>query len=162
MMIVRIYFDGSTTPSVESPLGPLFGIHHGTGEVWGNEKDGYGADNSLFKISENGAYSLIAPMPFASRCRITIKDENSKTLKTPMRVWAQVSYYQYNPNCKLKEKMRFNAIFRKENRLDKYGSESDGLSYKRSYHIGHAQGSGNLLGFTFGLTGTDARDSVSL
>ena len=34
MMVVRIYFDGSNIPSVETPLGPLFGFHHDTKEYW--------------------------------------------------------------------------------------------------------------------------------
>eukprot|EP00981_Chlorochromonas_danica_P006502 scaffold1403_cov180-Ochromonas_danica.AAC.29 len=87
MMILRIYYDDSSTPSVEAPLGAFFGIYHNREDSWGNTKSGYGADNSLFKISENGAFTLIAPLPFEKRIKITLVNEDPQNVS--MRAWAQ-------------------------------------------------------------------------
>jgi hypothetical protein len=154
MMIVRIYFDGSATPSIEAPLGSLFGIHHDFRDSWGNLEDGYGADNSMFKVSENGAMSLVAPMPFANGCRITLQDENPENVK--MRVWAQVSYHQYNPACPMPEPLRLRALYRQQDiALNRQYADN---FYQRSYHVGHSTGSGYLLGFTMGITVKDHQD----
>lgn len=88
MMVLRVYYDDETKPSIEAPLGAFFGIYHDRGDQWGNTAEGYGADNALFKISENGAYTWMAPMPFAKRIRITLINENQEDVK--MRVWSQV------------------------------------------------------------------------
>ncbi len=83
-MWVRVYFDNETVPRIETPLGAMFGYHHDIGENWG---DPYGADNLLFKVTENGAFTLVAPMPFATRCKVTVQDEDPSR---KMRIWAQV------------------------------------------------------------------------
>jgi hypothetical protein len=156
MMIVRIYFDGSATPCIEAPLGSLFGIHHDLGDSWGNLEEAYGADNSMFKVSENGAMSLVAPMPFANGCRITLQDENPDH-RVKMRVWAQVSYHQYNPAYPMPEPLRLRALYRRQD-LEHDRPKTNNF-YKRSYHVGHSTGSGYLLGFTMGLTVKDGEDS---
>eukprot|EP01039_Chlorochromonas_danica_P004898 gene4898-5371_t len=155
MMILRIYYDDSSTPSVEAPLGAFFGIYHNREDSWGNTKSGYGADNSLFKISENGAFTLIAPLPFEKRIKITLVNEDPQNVS--MRAWAQVSYDMYDPNCPFPETLRFQAIYRMEDRRQ-LKSIGELHEYKRSYHVGHARGSGYLLGFTLGLTMNDRND----
>eukprot|EP00981_Chlorochromonas_danica_P003436 scaffold654_cov207-Ochromonas_danica.AAC.21 len=154
-MVLRIYYDDSPTPAVEAPLGAFFGIYHDHDDSWGNTFSGYGADNNLFKISENGAFTLVAPLPFAKRIEFTLINEDPKEIK--MRVWSQISYGMYDPRCPFPEPLRFHASYRMEDRRQ---LKQHGLPYafKRSYHVGHARGSGYLLGFTFGLTILDRHD----
>eukprot|EP01039_Chlorochromonas_danica_P006874 gene6874-7598_t len=156
MMVLRIYYDDSPTPAVEAPLGAFFGIYHDHDDSWGNTFSGYGADNNLFKISENGAFTLVAPLPFAKRIRFTLINEDPRDIK--MRLWSQISYDMYDPRCPFPEPLRFHASYRMEDRrqLKPQGQPHE---FKRSYHIGHARGSGYLLGFTFGLTILDKRDA---
>ncbi|KAL6070061.1 hypothetical protein QOT17_007119 [Balamuthia mandrillaris] len=159
MMVLRVYFDGSTTPSIEAPLGSLFGIHHENEDRWGNLDDGYGADNILFKVSQNGALSLLAPMPFANGCRITLQDENPD-MSVKMRMWVQVSYYQYptvTPTNPMPETLRLRALYRRQDRAHDY-RHAYKHNFKRSYHVGHAIGSGYVLGFTMGLSRKDEGD----
>ncbi|RYY88815.1 DUF2961 domain-containing protein [archaeon] len=33
-MVLRVYFDGETVPSVRVPLGPMFGIFHDIGDKY--------------------------------------------------------------------------------------------------------------------------------
>jgi hypothetical protein len=143
-MILRVYVDGSAVPQVEAPLGPMFGFYFANDDKWGSP---YGADNSLFQVSENGAMTLLAPMPFKNGIRISLSwlDPNVK-----MRVWTQTSYFQFTPECPLTDPYRFWARFRTE---DRQQEES------RLYHVGHTMGRGHLLGFTFGLEHRDMHDS---
>eukprot|EP01039_Chlorochromonas_danica_P001490 gene1490-1624_t len=156
MMVLRIYYDDSPTPAVEAPLGAFFGIYHDHDDSWGNTFSGYGADNNLFKISENGAFTLVAPLPFAKRIKFTLINEEPRDIR--MRVWSQISYDMYDPRCPFPEPLRFHASYGMEDRrlLKPHGQPHE---FKRSYHVGHARGSGYLLGFTFGLTILDKRDA---
>eukprot|EP01031_Cornospumella_fuschlensis_P032011 gene32011-38705_t len=103
-MMVRIYFDGEPVPSVRVPLGPMFGIFHDIGDNWRASRQ-YGADTSLFKISENGAFTFVTPMPYSKSVRITIQDENPD-VTAYMRIWMQVSYHSYDPRCPFPENKR--------------------------------------------------------
>eukprot|EP01031_Cornospumella_fuschlensis_P030769 gene30769-37176_t len=153
-MIVRIYFDDEPVPSVEVPLGPMFGIFHDIGDNWRASRQ-FGADTALFKMSENGAYTFITPMPFSKSVRITIQDENPD-LTGFMRIWLQANYYAYDPRCPFPEPLRLHIAYRMQDRPSDYTNSS--VRYKRSYHIGYAQGRGYLLGTALGLQVRDTND----
>lgn len=156
-LMLRIYVDGEKTPRVEVPLGPMFGIHHDVGDNWGNSNP-YGADNNLYKVSENGAFTFVAPIPFSKGCRITLQDE-SPDLTLRMRIWAQVNYNAYDPRCPMPETMRLNAAYRIQDRAKEYVvPEGRPELYKRAYVVGHGQGKGYLLGATFGFMIEDKYD----
>lgn len=158
LMVIRVYVDGETEPSIEAPLGPLFGIHHNIGDNWGRPNP-YGADNSLFKISENGAFTLVAPMPFARGIRITIQDESpDETVR--MRIWSQVTYYKYDPRCPMPETKRLHAVYRMQDRPRDYPEKHLAPHrYRRSFHLAHGQGSGYLLGVTMGWSMHENHDT---
>lgn len=155
MMVLRVYFDHEAIPSIEAPLGALFGIYHDLRDNWGNTASGYGADTSLFKISENGALSLTVPMPFL-HVRFTIMNEVPYEVK--MRIWAQVSYDMFDKRCPFPETLRLKALYRMEDRVNEQIPRKLPHQYKRSYLVGHGQGSGYLLGFTLGTTINDTAD----
>lgn len=156
-LVVRVYVDGEATPRIEAPLGPMFGIHHDVGDNWGNSNP-YGADNNVYKISENGAFTLIAPMPFSKGCRITIQDE-SPDLTLRMRIWAQTNYAAYDPRCPMPETLRLHAAYRIQDRQVEYPvTNEEPAKYKRSYVVGHGVGRGYLLGATFGFNPQDTLD----
>jgi hypothetical protein len=63
---LRIFWDGQREPAVDAPLGPFFGS--GLGEA---------AVRALpLGMSESGAYYCYWPMPFWSRVRVTLVNEN--------------------------------------------------------------------------------------
>ena len=67
LLRLRVYYDGSSTPSVDSPVGDFFGVGHGF------ERD----INSLMirEGSSGRSRNSYWPMPFRHSCRIVITNE---------------------------------------------------------------------------------------
>lgn len=98
--IVRIYWDDSPHPSVEAPLGDLFGVAHGRTAQFMTPYVG---------MPEGRSFHCYFPMPFAKRCRITFENDSPK----PMG-WL---FYQvdYTLGDKVSDNWgRFHAHFRRE------------------------------------------------
>ncbi|HEX7756615.1 MAG TPA: glycoside hydrolase family 172 protein [Niabella sp.] len=77
--IFRIYYDGEADPSVESPVGPFFGI------AW-NE---FSPLNSLaMTVNPGSAFNSYWKMPFRKNCKITMQNMDTQ----PMRLYYQVDY----------------------------------------------------------------------
>ena len=66
-LVLRFYWDGEETPSIESPLPDFFGIGHDltTAEL----------RTSLFYVAPKYGYNCYIPMPFARNARITVTNE---------------------------------------------------------------------------------------
>jgi Protein of unknown function (DUF2961). len=78
--IIRIYYDDEKTPSVESPLGPFFGMGWNT----------YAPMNSLaMTVNPGSAFNSYWKMPFRKKCKITIENINPTE---SMRLYYQVDY----------------------------------------------------------------------
>ena len=69
-LVLRIYWDGADTPSVEAPLGDFFGVGHGA----------YADFTSIpVSVSSHGrARNCFWPMPFRKRARVTVTNESKK------------------------------------------------------------------------------------
>jgi Protein of unknown function (DUF2961) len=77
--ILRFYWDGEATPSVEVPVGDFFGMG------WGQ----YSPLQSLAVcVNPGSAFNCYWPMPFRHKCRITLENIDSK----PMVLYYQVDY----------------------------------------------------------------------
>ncbi len=77
--ILRIYWDGETTPSVECPVGDFFGAG------WGN----YGQISSLaVAVNPGSAFNCYWTMPFRKSCRITM----TNIAPEAMTLYYQVTY----------------------------------------------------------------------
>ncbi len=77
--ILRFYWDGETSPSVEVPVGDFFGMG------WGK----YAALNSLpVTVNPGSAFNCYWPMPFRKKCRITMENIDEKD----MTLFYQVDY----------------------------------------------------------------------
>lgn len=76
-LILRIYWDNQSVPSVEAPLGDFFGAMHGRLVPF----------ESLFLTTAEGrSYNSYFPMPFRSQAKITVTNETNEQL--------QMLYYQ--------------------------------------------------------------------
>jgi len=64
--IVRMYWDGEETPSVEVPLGDLFANVHGLR---------YNVTSLPVCVNPSGGFNSYWPLPFASRARITVENQ---------------------------------------------------------------------------------------
>lgn len=91
--VLRMYWDGETTPSVEAPVGDFFGVGFGFTEKFASalmcidQRPGKLTDPAAFGAARN----CYLPMPFAKSARITITNEG----KEPSRHWFEVNYRSY-------------------------------------------------------------------
>ncbi len=70
LLRLRVYYDGSRTPSVDVPLGDFFAAGHGY------ERN---VDSLMIRNTSNGrARNSYWPMPFRTSCRLTITNEGSR------------------------------------------------------------------------------------
>ena len=67
-LVLRMYWDEETTPSVESPLGDFFGLGLGDYVVY---------ESALLAVAPNRALNSFFPMPFQKHARITVTNEGS-------------------------------------------------------------------------------------
>jgi len=70
LLRLRVYYDGSKTPSVDAPLGDFFGV--------GN---GYEADLNSMMVRDSSfgrARNCYWPMPFRKSCKITVTNEGNR------------------------------------------------------------------------------------
>lgn len=70
-IVLRIYWDGEESPSVEAPIGDFFG--QGTGEYvpWQSE---------VLTVSHDRAMNSYFPMPYAHHAKITITNDGKESL----------------------------------------------------------------------------------
>jgi hypothetical protein len=70
-IVLRIYWDGEETPSVETPIGDFFGL--GTGDV-------VGWQSPVLTVSHDRAMNCYFPMPYEHHARITLTNEGKESL----------------------------------------------------------------------------------
>ena len=68
-IVLRMYWDGETSPSVEAPIGDFFGLGLGTYTVF---------QSSLIVVAPEKALNAYFPMPFQHRGKITVTNEGSQ------------------------------------------------------------------------------------
>ncbi len=68
-IILRMYWDNETEPSVETTVADFFGEHFGDFKPWSSE---------MLSVGPNKSMNTFFPMPFRKRARITLTDEGSK------------------------------------------------------------------------------------
>src|ERR1700684_3323862 len=65
-IVLRMYWDGETTPSVETPIGDFFGLGLGEYYTWESE---------LLSVAHERALNSFFPMPFQKHALITVPNE---------------------------------------------------------------------------------------
>jgi hypothetical protein len=122
-IVLRVYWDGERSPSVEAPIGDFFGVGHGLNR-----------DLSSLPIacsSEGRARNCYWSMPFRRSCRITATNEGTR------RVDAFYYYVDYRELPSLPEGTpTFHAQYRQEFPPDP----------GRDYLILEAEGAGHYVG----------------
>ena len=68
-IVLRMYWDGETEPSVETPIGDFFGLGLGTYTVFAS---------SLVVVAPDKALNAYFPMPFRKHGRVTVTNEGSQ------------------------------------------------------------------------------------
>ena len=70
-VVLRMYWDEETTPSVEAPIGDFFGLGLGTYTIF---------QSAVVAVLPDKALNTWFPMPFARRGRITVTNEGSQEI----------------------------------------------------------------------------------
>ncbi len=69
--VFRVYWDGETEPSIESPLGDFFANAHGMR---------YPVNSMMMAVNPSGGFNSYWPMPFRKRARITVENQRPEDI----------------------------------------------------------------------------------
>lgn len=146
--ILRCFWDGEQTPSVEVPLGDFFALTHGRVRLLQSAmvavNPGFGSSHGLH------AYF---PMPFASGARITVEQRGDRPLGGALpALWFHVDYETYDappPD----DTLRFHAQWRQERPTVAVGEHPNrqlhaarNLDGAENYVALDARGEGQMVG----------------
>ena len=98
-LVLRMYWDGEATPSVEAPIGDFFGLGLGDYHLYQSIPLQVGSDKAL---------NCFFPMPFAKHGRITVTNEGS--IKTDA-FYFNIDYRVYNKSLP-SDSLYFHAQYR--------------------------------------------------
>lgn len=70
-IVLRMYWDGEETPSVETPIGDFFGLGNGVYFNWESE---------MLSVGSSKALNCFFPMPYQKHARITVTNEGKMTV----------------------------------------------------------------------------------
>ena len=116
--ILRCYWDGADTPSVEVPLGDFFGITHCRVRTFGST---FLAVNPGFG-SSHGMNAYFA-MPFDRGALITLENRSAQPLGGPLQaLWYHIDYELYDEPLPT-DILRFHARYSQERRTVPIGPE---------------------------------------
>ncbi|HIJ74706.1 MAG TPA: DUF2961 domain-containing protein, partial [Candidatus Hydrogenedentes bacterium] len=141
-MIVRMYWDGEATPSVECPIGDLFGISNCRVRPV----------KSLALVANPGAnnnpvshgLNCYFPMPFSRDARIEITNDSD----VPLGIWYHIDHERYDKAPPwLAKAGRFHAQFRRSNPTTKVDLKGVNKTGDDNYVILDAEGDGALAGY---------------
>ena len=140
-IVLRIYWNGNTKPSVEVPVGDFFGLNLGQYNVY---------QSAFLNCSSVKALNSYFAMPFQKSARITVTNESSKA------VGAFYSNVDYQLVPTLPERsLYFHAQYRQAipNQAVNYASPAKELNAdgSRNYVFMETRGVGQLLGVTLGV-----------
>ena len=142
-IVLRMYWDGETEPSVEAPIGDFFGMGHGLTRNY--------ASAALMMSPEDGkAFNCFFRMPYATDARIEIGSE----AEHPIKFYFYIDYEAYD---KLPDnELRFHAKWNRENPTDgipdagidnaDYEFGGNNTTGDGNYVILEAEGSGHYVG----------------
>jgi hypothetical protein len=147
-IVIRMYWDGEATPSVETPIGDFFGL--GLGKYFLYESE-------FLSVGSQRALNCSLPMPFLKSAKITVTNEGEK----------EINAFYYNIDWEKhrslpKNTAYFHAQYRQQVPTD--GTTSDwkrngdhkintakNKSGDGNYIIMEAQGKGHFLGVTHSI-----------
>ncbi len=136
-LVLRIYWDGSEIPSVETPFGDFFAVGNGMRAVV----------NSLpVKVSSYGrAYNSYWQMPFRKEARITITNESDKERAS---CYYQIDWVKFSKGPE--KVMYFNARYHQEYPPEMGKPYTVFIGKGKGHYVGTVLSSQNGIGHWFG------------
>ena len=138
-LVMRIYWEGNTKPSVEVPVGDFFGLNLG---------DYFLYQSAFLNVSSVKALNSYFAMPFRREARITITNEGSQ----PVDSFYSNIDYQLVPSLP-DNALYFHAQYRQStpNRAIPASQPQINLDGKDNYVFFETRGKGQMMGVTFGV-----------
>ncbi|GGF25426.1 hypothetical protein GCM10011339_11900 [Echinicola rosea] len=147
-IVLRMYWDGEESPSVETPIGDFFGLGLGRYFLYESEYTSVGSQRAL-----NASF----PMPFRKSAKITITNEGEQAIDA----------FYYNIDWEKHEQLPentayFHAQYRQETPTDGWSSDwerngdpeinnHENKTGEGNYVIMEAEGKGHFLGVTHSI-----------
>jgi hypothetical protein len=142
-IVLRMYWDGENSPSVETPIGDFFGIGHGIiKNFWSMPL--------CMSPADGRAFNCFFAMPFKKGFRVTVENESD----FPLEFYYYIDFESWADSRD--ELAYFHAQWRRENPTDGWGDMSElpkqeilaakNLSSNDNYVILEAQGKGHYVG----------------
>ncbi len=137
-LVLRVYWDGSAAPSVETPVGDFFGLNLGDYFVY---------QSAFLNCSSIKGLNCYFAMPFRRSAHITITNEGSKTVGS---FYSNIDY-QLVPSLP-DDALYFHAQYRQAvpNKVAE-GAGDVNLQGKGNYVFVETSGKGQLIGVTLGV-----------
>lgn len=148
-VVLRIYWDGETSPSVEAPIGDFFGLGLGSYVNW---------QSDVLSVGSSKALNSFFTMPFAHHARVTVTNEGKQALRSlyynidyqtfthplaPGTLYFHAQYRQAQPNHGWT-----NLWYSNYDPLVVFPRNPDGAS---NYVWMQAEGSGQFVGVTMSV-----------
>jgi hypothetical protein len=147
-VVFRAYWDGADKPSIEAPLGDLFGVSNGMirpiRSMAFTTNPGTDTEGQA-----SWGFNCYLPMPFAKGARIELANEG----KTNARIWFHIDYQLYDDASALPANAgRLHAIWHRECptkaiQPTDIGREIENLTGDENYTILDVAGNGQFVGY---------------
>ena len=141
-LVLRMYWDGESTPSVEAPVGDFFGLGLG---------DYFLYQSAPLAVAADKALNAFFPMPFQKHARITMTNEGKD----------KVDAYYFNMDYRVyshplaANTLYFHAQYRQQtpNAAAEFasGAPKINLDGRKNYVYMETRGAGHLMGVTLGV-----------
>jgi hypothetical protein len=152
-LVLRMYWDAETDPSVEVPIGDFFGTGFEYEDIPGGHRgQKYQSWWSLPITVQDRAMNCYFEMPFAKSARITISNDGSEDVPN---LYFHIDYQRFRSANDVAGKGRFHAQWRHEKTTAISESESSGknIDGKNNYTFMVAEGKGQYVGTILNVFG---------
>jgi len=148
-LVLRMYWDGESTPSVEAPIGDFFGLGLGDYHLYQSTPLSVGSDKAL---------NCFFPMPFQKHARITVTNEGP--IKTDA-FYFNIDYRAYSKSLPT-DQLYFHAQYRQaapnygwstdwKSNGDRLVNDKKNLDGEGNYVWMEATGRGHFVGVTMSV-----------
>jgi len=148
-VVLRMYWDGESSPSVESPIGDFFGLGLGEYHNW---------QSQMLSVGSIKALNSFFPMPFVRHARITISNEGMEPIDS---LYFNIEYRSYTHSLP-EDTLYFHAQYRQSQPAhgwisdwqptDEYQqAKKPNLDGKDNYVWCEAKGHGQFVGVTMSV-----------
>jgi hypothetical protein len=148
-IVLRIYWDGEATPSVEAPIGDFFGLGLGTYHNWSSE---------MLSVGSIRGMNSFFPMPYRHHARITVTNEGKEPIES---LYYNIDY-RTESHPLAADTLYFHAQYRQaqpnhgwtnqwETNGDSLVNDKANLDGKDNYVWLDARGHGQFIGVTMSI-----------